>query len=83
MDSGTPVLRDFAKIGALEHTGFKRRMGPSLPFESHFRDGFGRSVYPARAGMGSCRWMDLGRVPEGCESAPDGMLGHIWDYQGG
>ena len=27
MGSGTLVLRDFAKIGALEHTGFKWRMG--------------------------------------------------------
>ena len=82
MGSGTPVLHDFAKIATFGHTGFMRRMGPSLPSESHFRDGFGRSMYPARAGMGSGWWMDLRRVPEGCESVFDRMMGHIWDYQG-
>ena len=50
--SGTPVLRDFAKIVTFGHTGFMRRMGPSLPSESHFRDGFGRSVHPGPGGCG-------------------------------
>ena len=83
MGSGTPVLRDFAKIVNFGRTGFIRRMGPSLPSGSHFRDRLGRSVYLARAGMGSGWWMDLGRVPEGCKSASDEIMGHIWDYQGG
>ena len=50
MDSGTPVLRDFAKIATFGHTGFMRRMGPSLPYGSHFGDRFGRSVYPGPGG---------------------------------
>ena len=67
MGSGTPVLCDFAKISALEHTGFKWRMGAPPPSGSHFGDGFGRSVYLARAGVGLGRWMDLWRKPEGYE----------------
>ena len=67
MGSGTLVLRDFAKNATFGHTGFKWRMGPPLPFESHFRDGFGRSVHPSRAGVGLGRWMDLWRKPEGYE----------------
>lgn len=82
MGSGTPVLRDFAKIVNFGHTGFISRMGPSLPYGSHFRDRFGRSEYSARAGVGLGWWMDLGRVPARCESTPDGMMGHIWDYRG-
>ena len=52
MGSGTPVLRDFAKIATFGHTGFMRRMGPFLPCGSHFRDGFGRSVYHGPGGYG-------------------------------
>ena len=52
MGSGTPVLRDFAKIVNFGHTGFERRMGPSLPYGLHFGDRFGRSVHPGPGGYG-------------------------------
>ena len=67
MGSGTPVLRDFAKIVTFGPIGFEWGMGPPPPFESHFWDGFGRNVYPARAGMGSGWRVDLGRKSEGYE----------------